>query len=205
MYCPKCRTEYRKGFNTCADCEVALVEDLPPVAEKELPDNRLHPIRDQIGKTFEFIRNNQKATWIFSLLVGAIFYIAYIYSKYFWGHSIFRFIEKIASLINTATSLNNIKVILFVISANLITDIPAAFIASLFCASFMIYVLKKQQLRYFLVAVAAFFFCEVKWRFWKAPDIGLLVSLFIEPFMVGFIFILTAWLLIKFQFKISKD
>lgn len=30
MYCPNCRTEYRKGFTTCADCEVPLVAYLPP-------------------------------------------------------------------------------------------------------------------------------------------------------------------------------
>lgn len=30
MFCPKCRTEYRKGFNTCADCEISLVNKLPP-------------------------------------------------------------------------------------------------------------------------------------------------------------------------------
>lgn len=29
MYCPKCRTEYRKGFSTCADCNIPLVPDLP--------------------------------------------------------------------------------------------------------------------------------------------------------------------------------
>jgi hypothetical protein len=30
MFCPKCRTEYRKGFYTCADCEIPLVAELPP-------------------------------------------------------------------------------------------------------------------------------------------------------------------------------
>jgi len=30
MFCPKCRTEYRRGFNTCADCEISLVYELPP-------------------------------------------------------------------------------------------------------------------------------------------------------------------------------
>ncbi len=30
MYCPKCRTEYRRGFTKCADCEVELVPELPP-------------------------------------------------------------------------------------------------------------------------------------------------------------------------------
>lgn len=30
MYCPKCRSEFREGFVECADCLVALVENLPP-------------------------------------------------------------------------------------------------------------------------------------------------------------------------------
>jgi Putative prokaryotic signal transducing protein len=30
MFCSKCRTEYRKGFTTCADCEIPLVPELPP-------------------------------------------------------------------------------------------------------------------------------------------------------------------------------
>ena len=29
MYCPKCRAEYREGFDTCFDCETALVQELP--------------------------------------------------------------------------------------------------------------------------------------------------------------------------------
>lgn len=33
MYCPECRTEYREGFYTCADCRVQLVEELPPEDE----------------------------------------------------------------------------------------------------------------------------------------------------------------------------
>ena len=30
MFCPNCRAEYREGFYECADCGVALVEELPP-------------------------------------------------------------------------------------------------------------------------------------------------------------------------------
>jgi len=29
MFCPVCRSEYREGFTECADCKVALVNDLP--------------------------------------------------------------------------------------------------------------------------------------------------------------------------------
>lgn len=37
MFCPKCRTEYRKGFTTCADCDIPLVAELPP--EPAPPDS----------------------------------------------------------------------------------------------------------------------------------------------------------------------
>ncbi len=28
MFCPECETEYREGFTTCSDCDVALVAEL---------------------------------------------------------------------------------------------------------------------------------------------------------------------------------
>lgn len=33
MYCPVCRGEYRPGFYRCKDCDVTLVEKLPPQDE----------------------------------------------------------------------------------------------------------------------------------------------------------------------------
>ena len=85
MFCPKCRTEYRKDFTTCADCEISLVEELPPAGEHKLSDKGFHPIRDQIDKTLEFIRKNQKVSWIFALLVGVIF-ILYMVMLKIYGH-----------------------------------------------------------------------------------------------------------------------
>lgn len=38
MYCPNCRTEYRAGFKVCADCDVALVEELPQEHSTETPE-----------------------------------------------------------------------------------------------------------------------------------------------------------------------
>jgi hypothetical protein len=29
MFCPVCKTEYRKGFNSCSDCHIELVDVLP--------------------------------------------------------------------------------------------------------------------------------------------------------------------------------
>lgn len=37
MWCPVCRNEYKEGITECADCHVALVEELPPEEEK-IPD-----------------------------------------------------------------------------------------------------------------------------------------------------------------------
>ena len=30
MYCPNCRTEYKEGITTCADCGATLIVQLPP-------------------------------------------------------------------------------------------------------------------------------------------------------------------------------
>jgi Putative prokaryotic signal transducing protein len=35
MFCPKCRAEFRKGFSICSDCEIPLVDELPPEASPE--------------------------------------------------------------------------------------------------------------------------------------------------------------------------
>src|SRR5580658_6601307 len=32
MFCPNCKAEYRQGFTRCADCDVALVDELPEEA-----------------------------------------------------------------------------------------------------------------------------------------------------------------------------
>ena len=35
MICPHCQSEYREGFNKCADCGVELVSELPDSNEQE--------------------------------------------------------------------------------------------------------------------------------------------------------------------------
>jgi len=36
MYCPECRAEYRAGFARCAECDVALVDELAIAKAEEL-------------------------------------------------------------------------------------------------------------------------------------------------------------------------
>ena len=46
MFCPQCKTEYRPGFTTCADCGVPLVEVLPPEPVEEEPADTGHSTLD---------------------------------------------------------------------------------------------------------------------------------------------------------------
>ena len=36
MFCPKCKSEYREGFNKCADCGADLVAEQPPELIEEV-------------------------------------------------------------------------------------------------------------------------------------------------------------------------
>jgi len=38
MFCPRCKTEYKKGYLTCVDCSVPLVEVLPEEKTEPHPD-----------------------------------------------------------------------------------------------------------------------------------------------------------------------
>jgi hypothetical protein len=49
-YCPNCGAEYRPGFDTCADCNVALVDD-PPAAPAEDPQPQKDVARVEVMRT----------------------------------------------------------------------------------------------------------------------------------------------------------
>lgn len=39
-YCPECKCEFRDGFDTCADCNIPLVETLPPQEKNSFWDKK---------------------------------------------------------------------------------------------------------------------------------------------------------------------
>lgn len=49
-HCPNCLAEYRPGFDTCADCRIALVPGAAPVTEEHAPEHtkgHRHPTEDR--------------------------------------------------------------------------------------------------------------------------------------------------------------
>jgi hypothetical protein len=49
-HCPNCLAEYRPGFDTCADCGIALVRGPAPVTDEHAPEStrgHRHPTEDR--------------------------------------------------------------------------------------------------------------------------------------------------------------
>jgi hypothetical protein len=49
MFCPECRDEYQEGVTICADCNVPLVQELPPTDQAQ-EKNPLVPIYEAIDE-----------------------------------------------------------------------------------------------------------------------------------------------------------
>ena len=53
MFCPECEAEYREGFTTCADCDVALVPKLGVATLVPLTEERSSNVVDALVQMME--------------------------------------------------------------------------------------------------------------------------------------------------------
>jgi hypothetical protein len=51
MFCPLCKTEYREGFYTCADCSVPLVAELPQRNEDQVDAGELIEVFETLDQS----------------------------------------------------------------------------------------------------------------------------------------------------------
>jgi hypothetical protein len=80
VWCPQCRSEYREGFAVCADCGAALVENLPPLADRQptdrevvgpfLPDDDLFEIATTNAVDAELIAAQLRGAGIHAAVFG---------------------------------------------------------------------------------------------------------------------------------------
>jgi hypothetical protein len=74
-YCPQCRTEYRQGVVTCADCEVALVQRLDVEGADNLVALTRHHSFEFVAELLDMLEKNDvpyvvEAGTALQLLVG---------------------------------------------------------------------------------------------------------------------------------------
>lgn len=75
MFCPSCGGEYREGFTTCADCEIPLVESLPPggvpTPRRHRRSTRVENLFAPLGKRWSLLR-----LWVGVMLVWLALFVA---------------------------------------------------------------------------------------------------------------------------------
>lgn len=69
-FCPNCKAEYREGFSICADCDVALVSELPVGLPAETPVTKVTPFGNDHGVFLINVFNETEADTVEQLLAS---------------------------------------------------------------------------------------------------------------------------------------
>jgi len=87
-FCPKCRAEYVEGVETCPDCQVSLVEELPPKDEVDYVDLvELQKVWDEVSGVMlkGILENNGVDAILRAAKIPWYDGIASTWSAYYWG------------------------------------------------------------------------------------------------------------------------
>jgi hypothetical protein len=87
-FCPKCRAEYIEGVETCPDCQVKLVDKLPPIEKFEYVELvELEKVPDEVSGVMMkgILVNNGINAILKSAKIPWYDGIASTWSTYYWG------------------------------------------------------------------------------------------------------------------------
>lgn len=87
-FCPKCRAEYVEGSRFCPDCQVPLVEELPPKDEPDYVELvELERVSDEVSGVMikGILENNGINAVLRAAKISWYNGIASTWSTYYWG------------------------------------------------------------------------------------------------------------------------
>ncbi|HGE71977.1 TPA: hypothetical protein ENX78_14155 [Candidatus Poribacteria bacterium] len=87
-FCPKCRAEYIEGVEECPDCQVLLVDELPPKEETEYVEMvELEKVPDEVSGVMMkgILVNNGIDAVLKAAKIPWYDGIASTWSTYYWG------------------------------------------------------------------------------------------------------------------------
>ena len=87
-FCPKCRAEYVEGVEICSDCQVSLVQELPPKDEVDyLELVELQRVPDEVSGVMMkgILENNGISAVLRAAKIPWYNGIASTWSTYYWG------------------------------------------------------------------------------------------------------------------------
>ncbi len=87
-FCPKCRAEYIEGVEECPDCQVLLVDELPPKEESEYVEMvELEKVPDEVSGVMMkgILVNNGIDAVLKAAKIPWYDGIASTWSTYYWG------------------------------------------------------------------------------------------------------------------------
>ena len=155
------------------------------------PEDDLMPASRPLGELssnlenfIAVIRKYKVASYVFALFDGFVFRYLYAIVK----NSIF--IKKlISSLFGRLDHFSELQMQIIIVVMNLITEFTSLLVPAMICGGLLVYLLGKRATELGLWSVVMYIILGPRFLFfWKAPEIGLKISILMQPIVAVIVF-----------------